>query len=126
MNPIFLSFAPAAALCVLLARFARRRTPPPPSPACAVSPPEPATPEQVTKTGAEWRAQLTPEQFHVTREKGTELARTGKYWNTFEDGTYRCVCCGAVLFRSEDKYDSWCGWPAFGKTAPGSGITETH
>ncbi len=69
--------------------------------------------EKVTKTDAEWRAQLDPEQFHVAREKGTERAFTGKYWNNHDDGTYSCVCCGQELFSSETKYESGSGWPSF-------------
>jgi peptide-methionine (R)-S-oxide reductase len=62
---------------------------------------------------AEYRRKLTPEQYHVTREKGTERAFTGRYWNNKESGTYKCVCCGAPLFASRDKYDSGTGWPSF-------------
>jgi peptide-methionine (R)-S-oxide reductase len=96
-----------------------------PHPVPAETPMPASQPEKVTKSDAEWRAQLTPEQYHVTRQKGTEAPRTGKYWDSHEPGTYRCLCCGAVLFKSEDKYDSECGWPAFAKGAPGAGITET-
>ena len=68
---------------------------------------------KVDRTLDDWRAQLTPEQFEVTRRGGTERPFTGKYWNHKEDGTYRCVCCGVELFSSEAKYDSGCGWPSF-------------
>ncbi len=67
----------------------------------------------VEKTDAEWRRQLTPEQFHVTRQEGTERAFTGKYHDTKTKGTYACVCCGHPLFSSETKYDSGTGWPSF-------------
>ncbi len=69
--------------------------------------------DKVIKMDAEWRKQLTQEQFGVTRKKGTERAFTGAYWNTKEAGIYQCVCCGNDLFRSETKYDSGTGWPSF-------------
>ena len=72
--------------------------------------------DQIPKTDREWARRLTPEQFQVTRKKGTERAFTGKYWNTKTPGTYRCVCCGEPLFRSGEKFESGCGWPSF--TAP--------
>lgn len=68
---------------------------------------------KVNKTDSEWRQQLTPEQYRILREKGTERAFTGKYWNHKEDGTYSCAACGEELFRSTTKYDSGCGWPSF-------------
>ena len=70
-------------------------------------------PEPVNKSDEEWERELTPEQFYVTRRKGTERAFTGGYWNSKAEGTYLCVCCGAPLFSSETKYDSRTGWPSF-------------
>jgi len=69
--------------------------------------------EKVQKTDEEWRSELTPEQYRVAREKGTERAFTGEYWDHKEEGVYRCVACGALLFSSETKYDSGTGWPSF-------------
>ncbi len=68
---------------------------------------------KIDKTEAEWKAELTPEQFHVTRKKGTERPFTGEYCHTKEKGIYQCVCCGTELFSSETKYDSGSGWPSF-------------
>ena len=69
--------------------------------------------EKIVKTEREWRELLTPEQFHVTREKGTEHAFTGTHWDNHEKGVYRCACCGTELFSSEHKFDSGTGWPSF-------------
>jgi peptide-methionine (R)-S-oxide reductase len=72
-----------------------------------------SAPDKIVKSDAEWRKQLTDMQYHVTRQHGTERAFSGPYWNEKADGTYRCVCCGEPLFRSETKYDSGTGWPSF-------------
>jgi len=69
--------------------------------------------DTIHKTEAEWRDVLTPEQYYVTRQHGTEPAFTGKYWHFDGQGVYRCVCCGQELFRSDQKYDSGTGWPSF-------------
>lgn len=79
---------------------------------------------KVRKPIAEWMAQLTPEQFYVTRQSGTERPYTGPYWNSFETGRYDCVCCNAPLFLSDTKFDAGCGWPSFFQAVTPDAIRE--
>jgi peptide-methionine (R)-S-oxide reductase len=77
--------------------------------------------EKVIKTDEEWKKVLTPAQYQIAREKGTEAPFTGRYWDHFEKGHYECVACGSMLFESDTKFHSGCGWPSFNK--PGSDST---
>jgi peptide-methionine (R)-S-oxide reductase len=88
--------------------------------------PETAMTRKIEKTDAEWRAQLSPDEYHVTRQKGTERAFTGRYWDCHEPGQYRCTCCGADLFSSEHKFDSGCGWPSFYAAAAPDNVEEAE
>lgn len=81
-------------------------------------------PDKITKTEDEWKRQLSPDQYQVTRKAGTEPAFTGKYWNAHDEGTYNCVCCGAPLFSSETKFDSGTGWPSFSQPVDQAAVSE--
>ena len=78
--------------------------------------------DKTVKTPQEWKAGLTPEQYRIAREKGTERAFTGAFWDNHAAGVYRCVCCGAELFRSDHKYDSGSGWPSFWQPAVAANV----
>ena len=78
--------------------------------------------DKISKSKEEWLKQLTPEQYHVAREKGTERAFTGAYWNNKKEGVYTCVGCGAPLFASDTKFDSGTGWPSFTEPMPASHV----
>jgi peptide-methionine (R)-S-oxide reductase len=80
--------------------------------------------ENVVKSEEDWKKQLSPEQYQVTRRAGTEPAFTGKYWKTKDAGTYACVCCGQPLFSSETKFESGTGWPSFWKPIDQDAIAE--
>ena len=81
-------------------------------------------PDKIKKSQSEWRKQLTPAQFAVTREKATERPFTGEYDKTTTPGVYRCVCCGADLFDSDAKFDAGCGWPSFTRPIAGARVDE--
>jgi len=80
--------------------------------------------DKINKTNDEWRKQLTPIQFAVTRQKATEAPFTGEYEKITTPGTYKCICCGETLFESDTKFDAGCGWPSFSKPAEGGKIDE--
>jgi peptide-methionine (R)-S-oxide reductase len=82
-------------------------------------------PADAAKSDAEWRQKLTPEQYRVAREHGTERAFSGKYWDSHDDGIYRCVCCGEPLFDSSTKFESGTGWPSFYQPAAAESV-GTH
>jgi peptide-methionine (R)-S-oxide reductase len=82
--------------------------------------------DKIKKSEAEWRAELTPEQYHVTREHGTEAPFTGEYFKTKTPGIYKCIGCGTDLFLSDDKFDSGTGWPSYTRPAADGVIEETR
>ena len=79
---------------------------------------------KISKSDAEWREQLTHEEFKITREKGTERAFSGRYWDNHAQGTYQCVCCGQALFASDTKFDSGTGWPSFYQPVTSGAVAE--
>lgn len=84
------------------------------------------TEDPTQKTAQDWRGELSPEQFHVCREKGTERPFSGEYHDSKDPGTYRCVCCGQALFSSDTKYNSGTGWPSFYQPAAGDAVKTSE
>lgn len=82
--------------------------------------------DKISKTEAEWREQLTPEQYRIAREHGTERAFSGEYWNSHDPGTYRCIGCGEAVFDAAAKFESGTGWPSFHSPADESAVEETR
>jgi len=80
--------------------------------------------EKIVKSDSEWREQLTPEQYKVTRKHGTERAFSGQYWNSKEDGVYHCICCDQPLFDAQTKYESGTGWPSFYAPVANEAVTD--
>lgn len=81
---------------------------------------------KIVKSESEWKAELTPDQYRIARQKGTEPAFTGPYWDEHRDGLYSCVCCGEPLFRSETKFDSGTGWPSFSAPVEAGAVTDAE
>ncbi len=79
---------------------------------------------KITKTDAEWQQQLTPEEYVVARQKGTERPYTGRYWDTSTPGIYRCICCDTALFASDTKFDAGCGWPSYFEALDPANVRE--
>jgi peptide-methionine (R)-S-oxide reductase len=98
----------------------------PPSQGETAMPAQPAKSDKVVRSEEEWRKILTPEQYRVMREKGTERAFTGRYWDTQTPGVYKCAACGEPLFSSDAKFDSGCGWPSFFQPLPGVKLVESR
>ena len=117
----------SALLAVALPSAARAKAAPE-AKAAPVPPQAPVGPafQKVTKSAEAWRKQLTPEQFHVLREEGTETAFTGAYWNEHKKGTFVCAGCGLPLFGSDTKFESGTGWPSFWRPAYKNYVTERH
>lgn len=121
-------------LCLLAGCERRGPDPTPPATAIAATHTAPRSDETTNQTmttdyrkltESEWKSRLSPDRFHILRQKGTERAFTGKYWDTTTPGVYKCAGCGTVLFKSDAKFDSHCGWPSFDKMAA-DGVIEEH
>ena len=122
-GPLFALIAAVAVAGVVAAGNPARKNAPP-ARAAKTAAPAPKGVVPLTKSNDEWRQSLTPDQYRVLREKGTEVAFTGKYWNHHGDGIYTCAGCGIELFRSDEKFDSGTGWPSFWAPAKPAHVGE--
>lgn len=124
VSALLCTLAPLLLACCMIACHGPESSPEPEAPQDDGAEEPTEISPTLTRTDLEWKDILSPLQYEVAREAGTERAFTGIYWNTKTPGTYQCVCCAAPLFRSDSKFDSGCGWPSFFEPLEGSRLVE--